>query len=372
MRILQYCTDFPTGGIQTHVMDLSAWLAGQGHEVSLAGEPENAVSEVADYRFIPLSMWKISREDGNIAGRLIALARIAWKLRGHLKNNPVDIIHVHETAPAITAWLATRGLGIPIIMTFHGSAPERVRQAAKIARRCADLTVSPSRITLDTLIAHGVEVDKARQLGLGIKHQPEPDPTLIAELRKKYLPDGNGTLIFSPSRLDRQKGIDIMIDVAAVVRTEYPDTVFVIAGGGPLTGTVEEWAKAKGQAEAMHFLGPITTVPSHLAASDIFLLTSRWEALPISIVEAFRAARPVIATDCGGVSELVDDAVGSLETVEDTTALAEAVIKLIRNPEVRAQKGDAALERSQEDRFDPEKVHKSFEKTYLDLVQKHG
>jgi len=107
-----------------------------------------------------------------------------------------------------------------------------------------------------------------------------------------------------------------------------------------------------------------------LAAADIFILTSRWEALPISIVEAFRAGLPVIATDCGGVKELVDDAVGRLCQVGDVDGLAEAVLELAGNRDLRAQLSQNATELSQSDRFDPDHVHGEFERFYQSLVAK--
>lgn len=374
VRILQFCTNFPaSGGIQTHVRDLSAWLGAHGHDITFAGVPGASANPQTSPGFISLPMEQISEmkyQSLPLYRRLHALFCAARTLRRALKSNPVDLIHTHETAPALVARLASLGLSIPVLMTFHGSAPERIPSAARIARRCADLTISPSRISLDAMIAHGVDPRKARQLGLGIKPQPPQDPGTVADLRDRYLRGKTGTVIFSPSRLDPQKGIDIMIEVAGRVRARHPDTVFVIAGTGPLDGEVQQWAQAAGQGEAMHFLGSVDTVPLHLAASDIFLLTSRWEALPISIVEAFRAGRPVIATDCGGVRELVDDEVGTLCAVEDVEGLTAAILELIETPDLRASKGQAALARSAEDRFDPDAVHASFAATYAEMIGK--
>lgn len=371
IKILQFCTNFfKGGGIQTHVFDLSAWLEANGHEVIFAGEPKCSTLDTETQAFIPLPLGKVSSDNDNIILRVIALLQSAFRLRRALSKHPVDIIHTHETAPALVAKLATIGKKIPIVMTFHGSAPERIPSAARTAKRCADLTASPSRISLNALIANGVDPDKARVLGLGIKPLPETSPKDIEDLRQQYLPNGKGTLVFSPSRLAPQKGIDVMIEVAKRVTAKHPDTVFVVAGGGCLTDQVEGWAKDAGIDKNMRFLGAIDTVPAHLQAADIFLLTSRWEALPISIVESFRAGLPVIATDCGGVSELVDDTVGALCQVEDVKALTEAVLTMIKSPEQRKTKGQAALDRSAEDRFDGEAVHAKFEEAYLELLGK--
>lgn len=357
MKILQFCTDFRKGGIQIHVLELSDWLTSQGHHVEFAAEPRRAFIDTGFDRFIPLSMQDVSNTDGNTISRVYSLLKNAIALRRVLSKRQFDLIHVHETGPALVAKLATIGLKIPIAMTFHGSAPSRIPSAAKIAQRCADLVASPSRMVLDELIANGVERRKTRVFGLGIKPQPSIPDATRAQWRARYLTGEGGHLIFSPSRLAHQKGIDIMIEVAKQVIEKHKDTVFVVAGGGDLADQVDDWARAAGIAGNIHFLGPIDTVPEHLAIADMVLLTSRWEALPISIVEAFRAARPVIATDCGGVAELVDDAVGRLCQVEDVRGLVQAVNDLIEQPDLRAEKSRGALARSAEARFDPDAVH---------------
>ena len=364
MNILQFCTDFRKGGIQIHVLELSDWLVGQGHEVVFAAEPRRAFIDTDTDSFIPLSMKDVSNTDGNLFSRVFSLLKNAITLRREISGRNFDLIHVHETAPALVAKLATIGMKIPIVMTFHGSEPSRIPSAARTARRCADLVASPSRLVLDELIEHGVDRGKTQVFGLGIKPHPEISGEIKANLRNTYLNKGAGTLIFSPSRLERQKGIDVMIQVAKRVSEKHPDTAFVVAGGGDWADRVEGWAEKAGVRDNMYFLGPIDTVAEHLAAADMVLLTSRWEALPISIVEAFRAERPVIATDCGGVSELIDNEVGRLCAVEDVDALTEAVLEFIEQPDLRQEKGRGALTRSGEARFDPQAVHAHILETY--------
>jgi glycosyltransferase involved in cell wall biosynthesis len=371
MRVLQFSTSFPeSGGIQTHIMDLSRWLETRDHTVRLAGEPGETANSKTHPDFLELPMNQISREEGRLGPRLLALFRAALKLRRELRKSRVDIVHAHETAPSLTAWLATLGMGIPIVMTFHGSAPERVAQVARVARLTADLTLSPSQTSLDALISVGLDQNRAMRLGLGVKPSDAPPADAVASLRREYLGERQGPIIFSTSRLHHQKGIDIMLSVAAIVRSRYPSAVFFVAGAGPLNGVVQQWARDAGLQDSVRFLGSIDTVPLHLAACDLFLLTSRWENLPISIVEAFRAGRPVIATDCGGVRELVDESVGALCQVGDVAALADAILELLDDPELARKKGKAALKRSTESRFDPDAVHSEYERVYAGILGK--
>jgi glycosyltransferase involved in cell wall biosynthesis len=290
-------------------------------------------------------------------------------LRRVLRDRRIEIAHAHETAPLLALRLAATGLGIPVVFTFHGATPDREAAVARLARRAADLTISPSQASLDALIARGLPREGTRRLGLGVAPLAGTAAAEVADLRGRLLgPDGR-FLVLSLSRLSAQKGIDVMIDVAARVGAVRPDIVFAVAGGGAPPAEAEGQARAAGVAPQMRFLGPVRNVAEHLRAADLFLLTSRWENLPISIVEAFRAGLPVVATDCGGVRELVDASVGALRPVGDAAGIAGAVLDLAGDPDLRARKGAAALVRSAEPRFDPETVHASFEAMYRDLLR---
>ena len=120
------------------------------------------------------------------------------------------------------------------------------------------------------------------------------------------------------------------------------------------------------------FVGRTEMPYRYLRAADLMLLTSRWEALPISIVEAFRVGTPVVATDCSGVHELVDDTVGACVPIGDVAAIAGAVAGVLDDPVRRAGMGQAARARSGEDRFKPDWINRQFEATYLELVAGHG
>lgn len=372
MHILMICTNFRPGGIQRHVLDLTADLRASGHRVTLAGDAGDWEGKARAGDFIALALNGVAGVSGGGPVRRVGgLARQAMALRAAIKGRGIDAIHAHETAPALVARIATLGTGMPVVMTYHGAAPAREASVARIGRLCADLVVSPSATSLEALIAKGLPRDRTHVIGLGVATPLAPDAGEVAALRTRLLDGKAGPLVVSLSRLSEQKGIDVMVDVTARVAKGHPGVVVAVAGGGPLSGAVEGWAREAGVAGNMRFLGPVSTVPLHLRAADMFLLTSRWENLPISIVEAFRAGLPVVATDCGGVRELVDDSVGALLPVGDAAGIAGAVAGLIRDPDLRRTKGAVALARSAEDRFDPAAVHARFVPMYLDLIARH-
>lgn len=371
LKVLQFCTNFKKGGgIQTHVMDLSTYLGSKGHKVWFAGEAANSGLDDIDPSFLALDMHKISETTGpsSILARVHAQIQASFKLRTFLRRHKIELIHAHETAPALVARLATFGTQVKTIMTFHGSTPSRLPSAARTGQRCADLVASPSKTCLKNLIRHGLNPKKARVFGLGIPPMLDGDAERVRAVRSKYVRDPDSVMIFSASRLSPQKGIDIMIDVAARVVAKHPKACFVVAGDGVLMDQVSDWAAQAGVSGNFIFTGRIDTVAEHLQACDLFLLTSRWEAFPISIVEAFRAGRPVIATRCGGVEELVDDKVGRLCEVADAAALSDAVCALIEAPSQRIACGVQAKHRSQDVRFDPDSVHADIEREYAVLV----
>lgn len=367
MRILQVCTNFLPGGIQRHVLDLTAYLRDQGHQVTLAGDAGDW-GGVDDPDRILLPLGKVAGTGGSALRRAAALVPVALTLRRQIRARRIELVHSHETAPALVARLATAGMRLPRLMTFHGSAPDREASVARTGRHCADLTISPSKTSLDSLIAKGLPRERTRHLGLGIVPMPVLDPAAVAGLRHELLGPEGRYLILSLSRLQPQKGIDVMVEVARRVTSQAPGVVFAIAGKGPLLEQAQGWARDAGVAAHFRFLGPVSTVPLHLAAADLFLLTSRWEALPISIVEAFRAGLPAIATDCGGVRELIDATVGALLPVGDAAGIAGAILAMIADPAMAKRKAAAALARSAEPRFDPATVHAAFAALYAGMI----
>lgn len=367
LRILELGTQLGVGGITRHILALRKWLVENGHQVTLAGSPDVWVNRTTGLPYLDLPINRVAAGGGALPFRLAALATAAWRLRRWLKANPVDVMHAHDSAPALVANLARRGLNIPLIVTYHGSEPERIAGFGKIARGC-DLTVTPShRSAEDLATIGGVPRDRLRVIGLGVNPPPAVTEAQVADLRARLLGDGD-RVILTLVRLAHQKGVDILIDCAARLKTTHPGWRFIVAGDGPDEEKLKALAARAGVTDVMRFIGRTSEPHLHLRAADLFLLTSRWEALPFTIVEAFQAACPSVATACSGVVELIDDQVGRVTPIGDVPAICTAVEEVLSDEPRRRHMAAAALARAAEDRFNPDWVHPQFGKLYAELA----
>lgn len=367
LHILEMQTQFGVGGITRHVLALRDWMRAKGHRVTLGGTPAAWAAPETEPDFLELPTKYVSGDGGALPVRLFNVAKSAWLLRRWLKRHRVDVIHAHESAPALVANLARRGLGIPLAVTYHGSEPSRIASFGGIAGK-ADLVITPSHRSAEDLAKiGGVPEAKLKVLGLGVAPPPEDSEDEIATLRRELLGDGE-RLVITVARLEHQKGIDILIEAVARMIVDHPGFRFVVAGDGVDEAALKALAREKGVQGHLRFLGRVNRPHLYLRASDLFLLTSRWEALPFTIVEAFQAGIPAVATACSGVVELIDDAVGAVVPIGDVEAIAAAVTRILRDDELRAAMAKAALAKSTLDRFDPDWVHGQFEKTYFALA----
>jgi len=369
MRLLQMCTHFEGGGISRHAIDLSNALRARGHHVAIAGTRGKWMSEEIDSDFSYIDLHHVGDGGGSLPRRLMATARAAKALRRVLKAQRIELVHAHESAPALVAGIATLGLDIPVYVTFHGAEPERIAQFGKIARMSADRILTPSRNSArDLREIGGVPSDRLQVMGLGVKRKPDSNRGHVAAIRKKLLGDDGRLLIVTIARLTHQKGIDLLVEAARRSIARDPALRFVVVGDGPQRDDAEAWAAAAGISDKLTFVGHSDEAQAYLAASDIFFLPSRWESLPISIVEAFQRGLPVVAADTAGVEELVDDSVGRLFQIGDVDAMVTALAELADDDALRARLSEAALRRSREDRFSPDHVHARFEQMYREAL----
>jgi glycosyltransferase involved in cell wall biosynthesis len=199
-----------------------------------------------------------------------------------------------------------------------------------------------SRHVRDRLAAGaGVPARKLRIVANGI------DPAAFARsadpaLRARLAGSPDRPLVLTAARLSPQKAIDGLLSAAVLV----PDAIFAIAGDGPDRAALEARAQALGIAPRVRFLGPRDDIPELLAACDLFVLPSLFEGLPLSVLEAMAAGKPVAATRIPGTDEAVADGeTGILVPPGDAPALAAAIRAFLSDPALARRAGEAGRER---------------------------
>lgn len=271
--------------------------------------------------------------------RTAALVAAVRKLRAG--GFEPDVVHATVFSAGLPALLLGRLCGAPVIVSEHytgfprGSLSAWDRAVARFTFRHADL-VCPDSDDLGRHIA---------ALGVDTPIRTMPNVVDVDEFRPAGdgRPNGAGPLLLNVASLDDKKGQAYLLRALADIRRERPGARLEIAGGGPLRESLERAARELGVADAVRFLGhqPKRTVAERMRAADVFVLPSLWENAPNVLIEAMASGLPCVATDVGGVAELVDDAAGRVVPARDPRALAEAVLAVLGerfDPEALAQR----------------------------------
>ena len=174
------------------------------------------------------------------------------------------------------------------------------------------------------------------------------------------------------ANLRPEKGHDVLIDAAVQVLARVPDVRFDVVGGGPELYTLLARCEARQVRHAFRFLGHQDDVAGRLAVADLFVLPSRSEAFPNAVLEAMAARLPIVASDVGGISELIDDnRTGLLVPAGDPDALADRLLRIMADPALAARLGDAARVAA-ETRYSFERMVAAFDSLYTTELTRRG
>jgi len=165
-----------------------------------------------------------------------------------------------------------------------------------------------------------------------------------------------------------QKRLDLWMELAAKILRQHPETHFIIVGDGPLKQMLYAKRQALGLVDRIHMPGLETEVRPYLAAFDIYMMSSVFEGLPIALLEAMAMECPVIATDAGGIKEVIrDQEDGFLCAVDHPETLVGQADTLLTDPIFRTKYGALARRRVQQG-FSMEKMVAELEKLYQQTV----
>lgn len=245
--------------------------------------------------------------------------------------------------------IAARMAGVPIIVSFEHNIYDNIKSrrqflADRMFARLSRHIIAVSDAVRDSLVEHGIFPEKIIVLRNGIKLERYRNISRKKAREKLGIQNGEFIFLFI-GRLTRQKGADILIQALAGLKE---GRIFIV-GDGEERGRLEKLAEDLGMAPRISFLGSRSDVPEILAASDCFILPSRWEGLGIVVMEAMTSGLPVIASGVDGIKEIVADGeTGILVKPGDIQALGRAIQSMAKDLPLRRKLSENSIRRSSE------------------------
>lgn len=335
-RILYVITKANWGGAQRYVYDLALATRDAGHEVLVAyGEEGGLVRRLIAADIHTIAVKGLSRDIG-----LVSDVRAFSELLRLMRREQPAAVHINSSKAGGLGCLAARTAGIPhIVFTVHGWAFNESRPWWQ--KVClwilSGMTVALSHKTICVSAAARKDVRRFPFISrkMSVIHNGITCPILIsrAEARRTLLPNHiNKYWIGMLSELHSTKRITDAISAMTLIAKEHPDAILVVLGEGSERTRLEKQITADGLTDRVFLLGFIPDAATLAAAFDMFVHTSRSEALAYVVLEAGCAALPVVATAVGGIPEIITDGEeGLLVPSHNPAAIARGVERLMQD-----------------------------------------
>jgi glycosyltransferase involved in cell wall biosynthesis len=331
-----------------------------------------AARENAETRFLSHLGQPISPvRDALAVGQLAAIVR---RFKPH-------IVHTHTAKAGFVGRTAALALQPrpAIVHTYHGHVldgyfgPRKTavfRGLERAMARVSDCLIGVSDRTVDDLVRLGVAPrDRFRMIALGLNLHPFANADAAAgnRLRRELGVHDDQVLMTFVGRIVPIKRVELLLRATAHARRAGAPVELAVVGDGAARGALESLALGLGIGDAVHFLGYRRDLPPIAAAADLAVLSSDNEGTPVSLIEAAAAATPAVATDVGGVAEVVTSETGILVPPGDERAFAQALVDIVNRPELRHDMGQRARRRALS-RYSIDRLLQAISELYEELV----
>jgi glycosyltransferase involved in cell wall biosynthesis len=302
--------------------------------------------------------------------------RGVWRLARFFRRERVDILHAHQYGPFFYSLMARRLYRQPpILFTEHGRHfPDYPRQKRIWANRLLlekrDRVVAVGEAVRHALIANeGISAARIALIYNGVDLSPyRKSGTDRDAVRKELGLQPVDFALIQVARLDYLKDHVTAVKTLERVTRRQPNTHLILIGTGEEESKIRQAIADRRLESSVKLLGLRTDVPRLLTAADCFLLTSISEGIPLTIIEAMAAGLPVVATRVGGMSEVVvDGTTGLLSPAGADESLAEHILSLASDPELRRRLAQAGKERAFKF-FSEDRMNAAYQRLYQELV----
>ncbi len=291
-----------------------------------------------------------------------------WKLRRLLRDHSPHVLQTFLFHANVVGTIAARWVGVPKIVTgIRVADPSKSRHRIErwltrgaikhvcVSNAVANFAQQRARLSAEKIIVipNGIE----------LRNYPSPNP---AELSEFGVPAGKPVVLFV-GRLDRQKGVDWLLNLLPQAFKSLPDFHLLVVGSGPEAVRLKEQARNAEIGDRVHFAGWQAEVPAIMASCDLLILLSRWEGMPNVLIEAMASKLPVISTKAEGVLEILGP-LAENQSVEfgDDNGVVDRLGNLLRNRELAAELGRENRRRIA-DCFSLEQMIAAYENLYESL-----
>ncbi|MBF8289560.1 MAG: hypothetical protein HW391_528 [Chloroflexi bacterium] len=327
IRVVELLATGTNGGAQEHVLNLVSRIDRERFDVSICSlSPGSGVRKLERAGF---DVCVIDVPDDALAVEAVA---------AHLAAVRADVVHNHmyraEVIGTQAAWrVAETGLARPYVVgTVHSSRVRSDEDRALIRRLTPRMD---HLVAVSTSIVHKI-ADEGRvgapvtliYNGVDLERYDHEAP--CCTLREEYGLPAEGPIVGVVARLEAEKGHPTLIDAWVRVRADVPDATLLVIGEGSRREALELQVRDLGMERSIVFTGRRDDVPAVTAALDVAVLPSYREAQGLTILEAMALSRPVVASNVGGIPEMIQDGVtGLLVPPHDPIALAAAILRLL-------------------------------------------
>ena len=368
IHVMQVTFGMPIGGMERVIMDLCRYIDPDRYRFSICcTSVRGPLADQMEAEGIPVIF---CRNQSRVAKYLRGL-----ELNRIFKRADIDILHTHHMPAFIDSVIGTRLTKVPVLINTdhckdYQTEKRHLMTMERIASCFADEIVAVSHHTRDEMIQYEkIPAEKGSVIynGIHVKLTRKESPE---ELRKEFGLRPDEMVIGTVGRVVDQKGFDLLLQSAPYVLRRFPKTKFMIVGGGEREQDLRRLASELGISNQVIFTSWRRDAVDLIQIFDSFALTSRFEGMPMVLLEAMALSKPIVATAVGGVPEVVQNGYnGVLVNDREPEHTAKALLELISDRGLAQRMGSHGRMRY-EKYFTAETMAALYEERYRKYLEK--